>query len=148
MPTAAKLFGAFAFALVAFFTAEVLKPTFPPGYAFGYFSLVCGALGMLAGWRVMGPDAGNGSLRAASSGVKTSFVMTMWALAIFSIREMVLLSMQHGRYDGVFAAIRSTFQIMIDFALQLLGSVPAVAVLVIGGMLGGLFANWAAARWN
>lgn len=148
MPTAAKLFGGFAFALVGFFTAEVMKPAFPQGFNFGYFSLVCLVLGAMAGWRVMGPDAGRGRLRAASSGVKTSFVLTIWVLVVFSVREMVLQSTQQGRFEGIFEALRGTFEIMWEFAALLLSSFPPIAVLVIGGMLGGLFANWAAARWK
>lgn len=148
MPTAAKLFGAFAFALVGFFAAEVLKPSFPEGFDFGLFSLVTGFLGLLAGWRVMGPVAGAGHARAAASGIKTSFVLTIWSLIVFSVREMVLLSMQQTRYDGVFDAIRGTFTLMWEFGSVLVGSVPAMSVLVIGGMLGGMFSNWAAARWG
>lgn len=147
MPTAAKLFAAIAFTLVGFFTAEVLKPSFPEGFGFGYFSMVCGALGLLAGWRVMGPSAAASTVRAASTGVKTSFVLTMWALAVFSIRQMLIESTQ-GRYDGAFDAIHGTFEIMLDFARLLMTSIPALAVLVVGGMLGGMFASWAAVRWR
>jgi uncharacterized membrane protein len=147
MPTAAKLFGAFAFALVGFFTAEVLKPSFPEAFGFGHFSIVCALLGLLAGWRVMGPSAGASSLRAASTGVKTSFVLTMWGLTVFSIRQMLLESTQN-RFDGVWDAIYGTFEIMWEYAQLLLTSIPALAVLVIGGMLGGMFSSWAAVRWR
>jgi uncharacterized membrane protein len=147
MPTAAKLFGSFAFALVGFFTAEVLKPSFPEAFGFGYFSIVCALLGLLAGWRVMGPAAGASSLRAASTGVKTSFVLTMWALTVFSIRQMLLESTQN-RFEGVWDAIYGTFEIMWNYAQLLLTSIPALAVLVIGGMLGGMFSSWAAVRWR
>jgi hypothetical protein len=147
MPTAAKLFAAFAFALVGFFTAEVLKPSFPEGFGFGYFSIVCGALGLLAGWRVMGPSAYAGSVRAASTGVKTSFVMSMWALTAFSIREMLIMSTQN-RFQGVFDAIYGIFEIMLQYAHLLLTSIPALLVLVVGGMLGGMFSSWAAVRWR
>lgn len=147
MPTAAKLFGAIAFALVGFFTAEVLKPSFPQGFAFGYFSVVSALLGLLAGWRVMGPAAGASSVRAASTGVKTSFVLTMWGLTVFSIRQMLIESTQN-RYDGVFDAIYGIFEIMVEYAQLLVTSIPALAVLVFGGMLGGMFSSWAAVRWR
>ncbi|MDH3264947.1 MAG: TrgA family protein [Paracoccaceae bacterium] len=147
MPTAAKLFAAFAFTLVGFFTAEVLKPSFPEGFGFGSFSVACGALGLLAGWRVMGPSAAAGTVRAASTGVKTSFVLTMWALTAFSIRQMIIESMR-SRYDGVFDAIYGIFEIMLEYAQLLLSSIPALGVLVIGGMLGGMFSSWAAVRWR
>ncbi len=147
MPTAAKLFGAFAFALVGFFTAEVLKPSFPESFAFGFFSIVCAVLGLLAGWRVMGPAAGTSSVRAASTGVKTSFVLTMWALMLFSIRQMLLESTQN-RFDGVWDAVFGTFEIMWEYTQVLLTSIPALSVLVVGGMLGGMFSSWAAMRWR
>jgi hypothetical protein len=147
MPTAAKLFAAFSFALVGFFAAEVVKPSFPEGFGFGYFSLVCMFLGVVIGWRVMGPVAGVPPVRAAASGVKTSFVLSVWALVFFSVREMVLQSISR-RYDGVVEAIVATFEIMLDFIFLLVQSVPAMAMLIVGGMLGGMFSSWAAARWR
>ena len=53
MPTAAKLIGAISFLLVAFFAAETVKPVFPEGFSFGYFSAVCAWIGFLVGGAVL-----------------------------------------------------------------------------------------------
>ncbi|MGB7322166.1 MAG: TrgA family protein, partial [Albidovulum sp.] len=92
MPTASKLFAAFAFALLAFFAAEVFKPHMPEGTQFGYFSFVSALIGLVAGWRVMGPEAGQGNWMAVNSGIKTSACTVGLALLIFSTYEMLHLA--------------------------------------------------------
>ncbi|MDO9525597.1 MAG: TrgA family protein, partial [Gemmobacter sp.] len=60
--------------------------------------------------------------------------------------EMVLRSMRK-RYDGVFSAIEGTFDIILIYAAPLLRPEPLI-VLVLGGMLGGILADWAGRQWR
>ena len=60
MPTASKLFAAFALAAVAFFTAEMIKGHMPPSTRFGAFSEVSALIGLLCGWLLLGPETGGG----------------------------------------------------------------------------------------
>ena len=146
MPNAAKLFAAVAFLAVGFLAAETYKPGLPPETQFGQFSLIVAAIGALCGWMVMGGLVGRSHLRAGASGMRTSVTIVFWALLGFSIREMVLRSLRR-RYDGVFSAVEGTFEIMAAYGLLLLRPEP-LAVLVVGGFLGGVLANWAGRRWR
>jgi len=146
VPTAAKLFAAFAFAVLAFFTAEVFKPHMPEGTKFGYFSFVSALIGLVAGWRVMGPEAGRGNWQAVNSGIKTSAVMVGMALIIFSTYEMLLLAFRPA-YKGPMEAIVGIFELAIDFLLTMIAW-DVIAVLIIGGALAGLLSEWAARRWK
>lgn len=146
MPTAAKLFAAFAFAVVAFFAAEVFKPHMPEGTQFGYFSFVSALIGVVAGWRVMGPDAGRGNWMAVNSGIKTSACAVGLALLIFSTYEMLRLAFRPA-YKSPMEAVVGIFELAVDYAISLIAW-DVLVVLVIGGALAGLLSEWAARRWN
>ena len=146
MPTAAKLFAAVAFTLVAFFAAEVFKPHMEEGTQFGVFSQISALIGLVAGWRVLGREAGHGWLESANSGLKTSVVMVGLALIIFSIEEMLVLAFRRS-YDSPMEAVVGTISIGVDFVQKLV--VPDVMVILLGGgILAGLLAEWAARRWR
>ncbi|SPH18285.1 hypothetical protein DEA8626_01818 [Defluviimonas aquaemixtae] len=146
MPTAAKLFAAFAFAVLAFFAAEIFKPHMPEGTQFGYFSFVSALIGLVAGWRVMGPEAGRGNWQAVNTGVKTSAVMVGLALLIFSTYEMLLLAFRPA-YKGPMEAVVGIFDIGVEFFRTMLAW-DVLVVLIIGGALAGLLSEWAARRWR
>ena len=148
MPTASRLFGALAFALVGFFAAEMLKPSFPEGYNFGLFSVICGLLGVIVGWLVMGHVRGGASTRSAmATGIRASFLLLLWGMIAFSIREMLVRSVDR-RYDGIQQALEGTFEIMVEYGGLVFSSSTTLIVLIVGGLLGGMFVNWAAVRWN
>jgi hypothetical protein len=147
MPTAAKLFAGFSFMLVAFFAAQFMRPAFPEGYNLTYFSIICAVIGLLVGWIVMGSLAGRGALKAMMSGLRTSITILFWCLVVFSIWEMILRSVAR-RYDGVFEAIEATFEIAYEYLQYLQDAPNTIGMLVLGGIMGGLFANWAAVRWS
>ena len=146
MPTAAKLFAAFAFAVVAFFAAEVFKPHMPEGTQFGYFSFVSALIGLVAGWRVMGPDAGRGNWMAVNSGIKTSACAVGLALLIFSTYEMLRLAFRPA-YKSPMEAVVGIFELAVEYTISLIAW-DVLVVLVIGGALAGLLSEWAARRWN
>lgn len=146
MPTAAKLFAALAFALLAFFVAEILKPHMPEGTQFGNFSFYCALIGLVAGWRVMGPAAGRGKWEAVNAGIRTSAVMLAIALLVFSIYQMLVLAFRKS-YDGPMEAVVGIFGVGVDYFLQVLAW-DVIAVLVVGGGLAGLLSEWAARRWK
>ncbi len=147
MPTAPKLFGAFAFLMVGFFAAEMLKPSFPDGYNFGMFSVICGILGIMVGWTVMGRGLRQGTTHAMAAGVRASLLLLFWGMLAFSIREMLVRSIDR-RYQGIQDALEGMFDIMVEYGSLIVSSGTTIIVLIIGGMLAGAFANWAAVRWN
>ena len=147
MPTAAKLFAAFGFGLVGFFAAEVMKPSFPEGMNLGWFSVICGLIGISVGWWVMGPNAGRGNGRAIATGLRTSVTIVLWALFVFSVYEMLARSIDK-RYAGVMDALRGMVGLVAEYGVLVLTSTMTLVVLIMGGILAGLFAEWAARRWS
>jgi len=146
MPTAAKLFGAIAFTLIAFLAAEAMKPFLTGNQARGFFSEACALVGAFAGWRVMGPGAEGTRKKAILTGLKTSFTVAMWSLMLFAIWEMLERAVD-GRYGTAVRAIEGVFAVMLEYGALLVIAVPTIIVLVIGGVAGGVFSNWAAERW-
>ena len=145
MPTAAKLFAALCFAFVGFFAAELSKPAFPEQTQFGYYSFVVAGLGLLVGWRVMGPraHAAEGVRHAAGSGLLTAFVLVFWTFVVFGIREMLARALGM-RFDGVMEALTGVFAIAIEYGLILRDAPLAIGWLAVGGIVSGLVAYWGA----
>ncbi|MCB2116162.1 MAG: TrgA family protein [Rhodobacteraceae bacterium] len=146
MPTAAKLFAAFAFAVLGFFTAEIIKPHFAGSIPFGNFSFMSALIGLVSGWRVMGPEAGRGNWAAVNSGIKTSAVMVGLGLFIFSTYEMIVRAFRP-LYGGPMEAVVAIFDIGVDYLFKILVW-DVLAVLIIGGALAGLLSEWANRRWS
>lgn len=145
MPTAPKLFAAIAFGLLAFIAAEALKPYLPEGTPFGFYSEICGVIGALTGWMMMGKMAGRGYTTAISSGIGTSAVMVFFCLLLFSGREMILRSLEH-RYKGPQQAVEAVFGLMVDYG-KLLANPPDLAILLGGAAIAGMFVEWTGRRW-
>lgn len=146
MPTAAKALAALAFGALGVIAAEVYKPLLPPETQFGNFSWVCGGLGLIVGWWVVGPATGRGYNAMLATGLRGSVTLVFWALSVFSIREMLLRSMNR-RYGGPTEAVVGTFDIFLEY-LSLMGDALFLAVLIAGGILGGWLAEWTSRRWR
>lgn len=146
MPTAGRLLGALAFALVGLLGATSFRPLMPPTTDFGNFTPICVALGALCGWTVMGRRTGRGWRISMGAGLSTSAVLLAVALFLFSGREMMQRSLR-GRYDGPMEATVATFGVMLEYA-ALMFDLRFLAVMVLGGLLGGLVAEAGQRRWH
>jgi hypothetical protein len=146
MPTASKLAGAFAFAVLSFFAAQSFIPHLPEGSVIGMFREITTAIGLAVGWFVMGRLTGHGYLDAIGSGMRTQLTVVFWALLGFSIYFMVKKS-THMMYDGPMEAVIGVFDIMLDYGKKLL--VPDMAAILLGGgALAGILTEWAGKRWS
>lgn len=146
MPTAARLIAALAFAVVAWFAAEAVKPYMTEGTQFGLFSQLSAAIGAVCGWKVMGGLVGHGYVGAAGYGVRVSATIVFWALLLFSTYEMVIEATKK-RYDGPMEALTSIFAIALDYGRALL-NVDVAGILLVGGMIAGVLAEWGSRRWK
>lgn len=146
MPTAARLFAALAFALVGFFTAEVFKPHMPQGTQFGAFSEISALIGLVSGWRVLGPETGRGMIQSANSGLKAGLVMLLLGLLIFSTEEMIVLAFRR-TYHGPMEAIVGIIKLAVGY-IQLLFAPDVLAVVLLGSILSGCLSEWAGRRWR
>ena len=146
MPTAAKLFAALAFAAVAFFTAEVFKPHMDEGTQFGAFAPISALIGLVCGWRILGPEAGRGMWASANAGFKAAVITAVLALLIFSTEEMIVLAFRRS-YDGPMEAVIGIIKLAVDFIQKMF--VPDVLIVLFGGgALAGCLSEWAARRWR
>jgi len=146
MPTISKLIAGFAFAAVAFFAAQAYIPTQPEGTQFGQFLPISAFIGLICGWMVMGQQAGKGYRVAIGGGVKTSVVIVVWALIVFCIVLMVRKAFKK-RYDSPMEAIVDIFALALE-QVQYMLNMPFLATLLVGGVIGGLVAEWSARRWE
>jgi hypothetical protein len=146
MPTAAKLVASLAFALTGFLAAEAFKLGMPEGMAFGPFSLVIAAVGFICGWRIAGRLAGKGFSSSIGYGLRTSVTIVFWGLLIYSTERMIQRALDM-LYKGPIEAVLGIFQLMYELGLKV-PTPEVLTVLIVGGVIGGLAAEWAARRWN
>jgi len=146
MPTAPKLFAAVFFALVAALAAHLFIPALPEGTQIKLFREISAGVGLICGWRIMGPATGRGMVEAMNRGVVTSVAILFWCLLGFSIYFMVRKS-THLMYDGPMEAVLAVFQMMLDYG-ALLKQPATPGVLLLGGLLGGSLTEAVGRRWN
>lgn len=147
MPTAARLFAAIGFGLMAFFASEIFKTLLPEGTQTGLLSPLNAFIGVTAGWLVMGRLAGQGYVRAVGSGLRTVAVTVFYILLMWSIWEMLKRSLRK-LYDGPVEAIRAMMELIAEYAGMMVSDPQVPIVLVCGGILAGFFAEWAARRFS
>lgn len=146
MPTAAKIVAAICLAAIGWHASEVFRPLMPEGTDFGHFNMVNVILGILCGWFVVGTRVGRTYLESFSAGLTGVAAMVFWALFLQSMNEMLKLALQN-RYEGPVEGLVSVFEIAVDFGSRML-NFELIAVLVIGGMITGVLAEWASRRWS
>ncbi|SLN20962.1 hypothetical protein PSA7680_00777 [Pseudoruegeria aquimaris] len=146
MPTAAKLVASIAFALLAYFTSELVKPLLDEGTPTKWFSEGNTLIGLICGWKIMGPRGGEGTRAAIGVGLTTSAAMTAVAIFLHASIEMVKLSMRKS-YDGPVEAVAAVFEISFEHAL-LIANPTILGTLAIGGIFCGFISNWAGRNWR
>lgn len=146
MPTVAKLVAALAFALVGWLAANAYVPLMPEGSAVGFLREIVAALGWVLGWFTLGPVMGKGYVDALSLGLRTSALLVFWALVGFSIYAMILRSTRMLYGDAGEALLDVPIQ-MMQYG-KLMGDAAFIGILIVGGILGGWAAEFAAKRWK
>ncbi len=146
MPTAAKLVGAIFFAILGYFTADLVKPLLPEGTKAQWLNETVAAFGMLFGWTMAGSRAGDGYRAALGYGLTAAALMAFWSVVAFAGAEMLQRSIDH-RYRGPMAAVKSMFGIAWGM-FKMIAIKEIIIAAIIGGMFGGWLAEWASKRWN
>ena len=146
MPTAAKLVSAVLFALVAALAAQVYIPLLPDGTQTGLLIPVSAGIGLATGWLVMGGNVGRSYAEAVATGIRTSATILFFAVLGFAIYVMLMRSTKM-LYDGPMEAVLAVFAIMLEYG-KLMGDRSFIAVLALGGALGGLIAEFTGRRWS
>ncbi len=94
----------------------------------------------------MGNLVGKGYGEAAGSGLRTSVTLVFFALLGFSTYHMILQSTKMV-YDGPMDAVLGIFDFMMENGRAML-TAGVLGVLGIGGLVGGMVAEWASRRWR
>ena len=146
MPTAGKLIAAFAFAALAYFVSDLVKPYLPEGAQVGLLSLLNALIGLIMGWRIVGTRAGSGYYAAAGYGLTAICAAFAWALLLWSLNEMLKRATRL-YYDGVVDALQSMAEIAFTNA-QLVVQPQVVVAALIGAVLSAWLAEYFAQRWS
>jgi hypothetical protein len=146
MPTAAKIVAAVLTAMTLFLAAEASKAGLPDGTPAGYFSPISAGIGFLTGWAVLGTLVGRGYRASIGYGLRTVVTAVFWVLLLFSLWQMIELSMKM-RYDGPMQAILDVFALMIENG-RLVVLPDVLLTLGVGGVVAGMFAESAGRRWK
>ncbi len=146
MPTAARMISAIILAAAAWMAGEMVKPAFPEGKDFGWFSVINPALGLLVGWIVIGSRTGRGISAAISNGLTGTAALVFWALFLQAFNEMLRIALK-SRYDGPIEALVDVFNIGLKFGEYLL-TAPIMIVLIGGGILAALLAEFGGRHWR
>lgn len=146
MPTAAKLFGAGAFAILGWISAHVFSAALPEGVQIGLLREIVAAIGLFCGWFVTGASAGKGYYAAMGGGIRGGITMVFFSLLGFSLYEMVLLSIKM-RYDGPMEAVLGVFDLMLKYG-KLMLTQETLGTLFGGSILGGWIAEYASRHWR
>jgi hypothetical protein len=146
MPTAARLVAAILLAALAWILSDLIRPLMLEGTAFGRFNEVNAGLGLCIGWSVIGSRAGRGLVPGINNGLTGVAVLFIWGLGLHAAFEMFRLAMKN-RYDGPLEAFTSIFLIASEFGLMI-ATAPVLMTAVIGALVVGLGAEFAASRWR
>ena len=148
MPTAGKLIGAIAFAALAYFISDLIKPLLvdSEGSRVGWFSPVNALVGLAMGWTIMGRGAGKTYRQAFGFGLTTLAATVFWCLVVWSGYKMRLRSIAQ-RYDGPTHALQAMAELFLEYA-----KLAAVDEVIIPAIVGALFMAWLteffARRWS
>jgi hypothetical protein len=146
MPTAAKFVSAVAFALVAAILAQVYIPLLPEGTQTAMLTPVSAGLGLVIGWQVMGRNVGKPYTEAAATGIRTALTVVFFALLGFAIAEMLHRSTRMV-YHGPMEAVLAVFSLCLDYGRLMLDRTFLICIAV-GGVVGGLVAEFTGRRWS
>ncbi len=148
MPTGGKLIAAIAFAALAYFISDLIKPLLvdTEGTRVGMLSPINALVGAAMGWTVMGNGAGKTYRQAFGFGLTTLAAIVFWCLLVWAGYKMLLRSIAQ-RYDGPVHALQGMAELFLDY-----GRMVAVSEVVIPAIIGALFMAWLteffARRWS
>ncbi|QMU58976.1 MAG: TrgA family protein [Boseongicola sp.] len=146
MPTGGKLVAAIAFAALAYFITDLIKPLLPEGSRVGWFSQVNAGIGLVMGWTILGRGAGKTYRQAYGYGLTTLGATFFWSLVVWAGYEMLRRSMRL-YYDGPIEALQEMAQLILDY-----GKLALVQDVILPAVVGALFVSWLteffARRWS
>ncbi|MEO1638224.1 MAG: TrgA family protein [Pseudomonadota bacterium] len=145
MPTAARLAGAVAFALFAWYLAGITIPFFPESNAPDYWIPAAAAVGLVIGWTICGKNVGQGYNPAIGIGLTCGAAMAFVMVFILAFNQMVQNSLRL-RYDGPMEAVVDIFGQMLEFG-EYFYDWSLIGTVLIGGVVCAWFAEFFGQRY-
>lgn len=145
MPTAGKLASALIFGALAYALALTAQKGGELPHVTQYFFISCTLIGGICGWRVMGRRAEGPAREAPGAGVLTAVMMVIVSILFFATREMLQRSLNK-IYRGPVEAVLGVFDIASEYA-RMLAEPGFLALLAVGGIVGGFAAGLVGRRW-
>ncbi|QYX57954.1 TrgA family protein [Roseovarius sp. SCSIO 43702] len=146
MPTAARLVAALCLAAIGWIGSDLIRPLMPPETNFGWFNYVNAGLGLVCGWWIIGNRLGTGYTDAISTGLTGVGGLVFWALFAQSFYLMIMQALDR-KYKGPVEGIMGMIDNALDYGQYLLNW-PLAILLVGGGIVTGLLAEWFHRRWS
>ncbi len=147
MPTGGKLIAAIAFAALAYFISDLIKPLLPEGTNVSRLSQINALVGLIMGWRVMGKGAGRTYLQSFGYGFTTLAAIVFWSLLIWSGNEMLKRSMKM-YYEGPVEALQEMAELYVDYARIATTDYSVLIAAVVGTAFMAWLTEFFARRWN
>ncbi|MCV3272007.1 TrgA family protein [Roseobacter sinensis] len=146
MPDAARLVAAICIGLLGYIVSLQIIPLMPESTDFGYFVYVNAVIGVFVGWTVMGKRAGRGLAAAVNNGFGGALMLVLWGLFIHSCVQMFDRAMANW-YNGAFQALLAIVKFMAEYGLVMINPL-VIFTLIAGGLLAGLFTEFAWRTWR
>ena len=126
--------------------ARAYIPLLPEGTNTGYFPEISAFIGFLVGWLSLGQKVRRGWVDGIGAGLRTSALVVICTLMAFGTYRMLRQSPKM-TYDNAGDAVLDVPIQMWNYA-KVMGNLPFIEVLVIGGLLGGLITEFVGRRWR
>lgn len=147
MPSVRRLFPAVILAAAAWLAAQIYFTYLPENSVIGKFREICAGIGLIIGWTVVGKRIGEGYRRSVEAGLLGSFLIVLWSVAGFSMDEMLSRALDRRYKQGLGDAFADLVDIIFEYGYSVFKP-DVIGALVLGGILAGIVAQWAAARWQ
>ena len=147
MPTASKLIGAILFGAMGLAIAWLIVPTLEGADSRKPWIPIFGAVGLWAGWSIMGRGTRQGYGPAVGIGLTAAAALAFVGLFVMSFWRMWARAMDGGFGADPVGAVVSIFTNIADYAVQLV--TPQIGlILVVGGLLGGIVSEFVGRRFR
>ena len=146
MPTAPKLVGAILFGALGLFLATLYAPILDQTEGQRPWVWVSGAVGLWAGWSLMGKRAGQGYSIGMGLGLTSAVSLTFVTIFVMAFLKMAARSMR-GTFNSPTDAIVGLFENVSDYVV-LLGVPVVVLTLLVAGVVFGLVTEFVGRRYR
>ena len=147
MPTFARLTGAVLLAALGVYAASITKAHLPDGEPGTYLIPVGAVMGAIIGWVFTGRHLEGGKGSGPAVGIGSAVLLAFWVAFLFAMEEMVDRSMRNSYGGSPTDALQDVFNILIDYARDIV-KLDVVLTLAVGGLIVGVITAFVGKRFR